>query len=161
VAAANFVGGAQDDREPPADAGLIRSAATTTMHAAFCLLSAPPSGSIHRAQRMYDSMRLYIQENSHLPISRDSVAAYFGLTPNHVSRLFRENGGVGFNETLNLARIDRAKSMLGQYGTPLKEIAQHCGFASTAYFCRTFKRLTRRTPSDYRLKAPRLKAPDF
>jgi AraC-like DNA-binding protein len=161
VAGVSLIRESEQDRQPPAAAGLVCSAATTILHAALCLLTAPASSPVHRAQRMYDSMRLYVQENSHLPISRDSVAAHFGLTPNHVSRLFRDNGDLGFNETLNLARVDRAKSMLGQYGTPLKEIAQHCGFASTAYFCRTFKRLSRRTPSEYRLKAPRVKAPDF
>jgi AraC-like DNA-binding protein len=152
VAGVNLVRELEHDGQSPAAGGLVCSVATTALHATLCLLTATASSPVHRAQRMYDSMRLYVQENSHLPISRDSVAAHFGLTPNHVSRLFRDNGDLGFNETLNLARVDRAKSMLGQYGTPLKEIAQHCGFASTAYFCRTFKRITCCTPSEYRLR---------
>lgn len=147
-----------DDVEARAnDAGLARAAATAVLHAGLRLLTLPPSGSTHRARRLCESMRLYIQENAHLPITRESVAAHFGMTPNHVSRLFRQEGDLGFNQMLNAARIDRAKFLLGEYGTPLKEVARHCGFATTAYFCRTFKTLTTRTPTEYRLAVPRTK----
>ena len=78
------------------------------------------------------------------------------VTPNHVSRLFRQAGDAGFNETVNLARVERAKVMLGQYGTSLKEVARHCGFATTAYFCRTFKKVTQQTPTEYRLSLARI-----
>ncbi len=135
--------------------GLVRSATTAVLHAGLRLLTVPPSGTTHRARRLCESMRLYIQENAHLPITRESVAAHFGMTPNHVSRLFRQEGDLGFNQMLNAARIERAKFLLGEFGTPLKEVARHCGFATTAYFCRTFKSLTSRTPTEYRVAVPR------
>ena len=151
VAALSRRGGDED----AATEGLVRSATSAVLHAGLRLLTVPPSGTTHRARRQCESMRLYIQENAHLPITRESVAAHFGMTPNHVSRLFRQEGDLGFNQMLNAARIDRAKFLLGEYGTPLKEVARHCGFATTAYFCRTFKSLTARTPTEYRLAVPR------
>ena len=155
LAAVAALGGRADTA---AEAGLLRSAATAVLHAGLRLLTAPSPGGTHRARRLCESMRLYIQENAHLPVTRESVAAHFGMTPNHVSRLFRQEGELGFNQMLNAARIDRAKFLLGEYGTPLKEVARHCGFATTAYFCRTFKSLTARTPTEYRLSVPRPKA---
>jgi AraC-like DNA-binding protein len=151
---------ADDDAgdDGPASGGLLRSVTSAVLHAGLRILTVPPSGTTHRARRLCEAMRLYIQENAHLPITRESVAAHFGMTPNHVSRLFRQEGELGFNQLLNAARIDRAKYLLGEYGTPLKEVARHCGFATTAYFCRTFKSLTARTPTEYRLAVPRAKA---
>ena len=137
-----------------ADADVVRPIVTAVVHAAHGLLTEPAAREPARARRAYESIRLFVQQNAHLPITRRSVAADFGLSPNHVSRLFRRAGDDGFNRTLTLARVDRAKVLLGhygsQYGTPLKEVARHCGFATTAYFCRTFKRVTDRTPTEYR-----------
>ena len=149
------------DAVPPGDAGeaegcLVRAVATALLHAGLGLLTHPAARGTHKAHRLYESVRLYLQENAHRPISRDTVAADFGLTPNHISRLFRQEGEQGFNETLNQARVERAKFMLGQYGTPLKEVARHCGFSTTAYFCRTFKRVTAHTPTEYRSSRPLL-----
>jgi AraC-like DNA-binding protein len=139
--------------EAEADGGLVRSITAAVLHAGLSLLTEPAARGTHKARRLYESIRLYVQENAHLPISRESVAADFGLTPNHISRLFRQEGELGFNETLNQARVERAKFMLGQYGTSLKQVARHCGFATTAYFCRTFKKVTARTPTEYRLSS--------
>ncbi len=67
----------------------------------------------------------------------------------------------GFGETmeeritsedyLTLVRIDRAKFMLKEYGSSLKEVAANCGFHDVAYFCRVFRRITKVTPTTYRL----------
>ena len=57
-----------------------------------------------------------------------------------------------FSDYLTLVRIDRAKFMLKEYGSSLKEIAAHCGYHDVAYFCRVFRRITKITPTEYRLK---------
>jgi YesN/AraC family two-component response regulator len=91
-----------------------------------------------------------VQENFHSPITRESVAQHFRLAPNHVSRLFRKEGFMRFNDYLNLVRVNRAKFMLQNYNMTLKEIAASCCYADAAYFCRVFKKICKTTPTEYR-----------
>jgi AraC-like DNA-binding protein len=120
------------------------------LHSCLRLLKAPPKHRSRKALHTYESLCLYVQENFQRSISRDTVAQHFGLAPNHVSRLFREEGKMHFNDYLNLVRVNRAKFMLQNYGTTLKEIAAKCGYSDTAYFCRVFKKISKTTPTQYR-----------
>ncbi len=121
------------------------------LHECLHLLAGPVHGHTRKAARTFEALCLYVQENFQNRITRESVARTFSLTPNHVSRLFRREGSMRFNDYLTLVRIDRAKFMLKQYNTPLKEIAASCGFQDLAYFCRLFRRITKLTPTEYRL----------
>ncbi|HVH88859.1 MAG TPA: AraC family transcriptional regulator [Terriglobales bacterium] len=120
------------------------------LHSCLRLLRNSPSHHSRKAARTYESICLYIQENFQHPLSRESVAEHFGLAPNHISRLFRHEGLMRFNDYLNLVRINRAKFMLRNYNMTLKEVAAKCGYSEVAYFCRLFKRIHNETPSQYR-----------
>ncbi|HWC18004.1 MAG TPA: AraC family transcriptional regulator [Terriglobales bacterium] len=120
------------------------------LHSCLRLLRCTPSHHPRKAARTYESICLYIQENFQHPLSRESVAEHFGLAPNHISRLFRQEGAMRFNDYLNLVRINRAKFMLRNYSMTLKEVAAKCGYGEVAYFCRLFKRINNETPTDYR-----------
>jgi len=129
---------------------LARLLTEALLHSCLRLLNAPPSHRSGKASRTYESLCLYVQENSQRPISREAVAEHFGLAPNHVSRLFREVGLMRFNDYLNMVRVSRAKFMLRNYRMPLKEIAAKCGYNDTAYFCRVFRKISKVTPTEYR-----------
>jgi AraC-like DNA-binding protein len=120
------------------------------LHACLRLLKAPQHRKPRKAIRTYESICLYLQENFQNPITRESVAEHFGLAPNHISRLFRKEGLMRFNDYLNLVRVNRAKFMLQNYSMTLKEIAANCCYTDTAYFCRVFKKICKVTPSEYR-----------
>lgn len=129
---------------------LARLLTESLLHACLRLLKAPQKQSPRKAIRTYESICLYVQENFHTPISRESIAQHFGLAPNHVSRLFRKEGFMRFNDYLNLVRVNRAKFMLQNYGMTLKEIAASCCYSDPAYFCRVFKKVCKVTPTEYR-----------
>ena len=105
-----------------------------------------------RAAAAYDTLCMYVQERFQFPLSRDSVAEHFRVSPTHVSRLFKQHGEVGFSDYLTYVRIDRAKYLLKSYGQTVGEVAAACGFSDSAYFCRVFKQVTKLTPSDYRTR---------
>ena len=129
---------------------LARLLTESLLHACLRLLKAPQKRSPRKAIRTYESICLYVQENFHSPITRESIAQHFGLAPNHVSRLFRKEGFMRFNDYLNLVRVNRAKFMLQNYGMTLKEIASSCCYSDPAYFCRVFKKVCKVTPTEYR-----------
>ncbi len=129
---------------------LARLSTESLLHACLRLLKSPKKHSPRKAIRTYESICLYVQENFHTPITRESVATHFGLAPNHVSRFFRKEGFMRFNDYLNLVRINRAKFMLQNYSMTLKEISASCCYSDAAYFCRVFKKVCKTTPTAYR-----------
>jgi AraC-like DNA-binding protein len=129
---------------------LARLSTEALLHACLRLFRAPAQQNPRKAIRTYESICLYVQESFHLPITRESVAQHFGLAPNHVSRLFRKEGFMRFNDYVNLVRVNRAKFMLQNYGMTLKEIAASCCYSDPAYFCRVFKKVCKVTPTEYR-----------
>jgi AraC-like DNA-binding protein len=129
---------------------LARLLTESLLHACLRLLKSPQKHPPRKAIRTYESLCLYVQENFQSPITRENVARHFGLAPNHVSRLFRKEGFMRFNDYLNLVRVNRAKFMLQTYSLTLKEIAFDCGYNDTAYFCRVFKKTCNITPTQYR-----------
>jgi AraC-like DNA-binding protein len=143
----------EDTRDPLA--GLLTEA---LLHACLRLLKDPQAQHSRKAARTYESVCLYLQENFQREITRKSVADHFRLAPNHVSRLFRKEGLMNFNDYLNVVRVNRARFMLQTYEMTLKEIAAKCGYRDTAYFCRVFKKMSKATPTQYRSQHSAAKA---
>jgi AraC-like DNA-binding protein len=48
-----------------------------------------------RSNDKWRAIGLYLQKNFSAKIFRESVALEYGISPNHLSRLFREEGGMG------------------------------------------------------------------
>lgn len=138
---------AADRSQGPLDRLLVEA----LLHSCLRLFRAPASQRPRKAIRTYESICLYMQENFQLALTRESVAEHFGLAPNHVSRLFRCEGQIRFNDYLNSIRMNRAKFMLRNYSLTLKEVAANCGYNDIAYFCRMFKRMNNETPTQYRV----------
>ena len=103
-----------------------------------------------RSQALFTAIRQHIEEYYREPLTRDSVAKAFYISPNYLSHLFQKSGGVGLNEYLNYVRLEQAKNLLKGYDMKVKEVAHACGFVDSNYFCRQFKKGTERSPSEYR-----------
>ncbi len=123
------------------------------IHCLENLLRQPGGKPASKPETLIEGIRVFLQSHYQYEITRDAVARQFNITPNHLSRLFRSHGDTTFNSYLTNVRIDRAKHMLRSYGLKLDEIAARCGYHDTPYFCHVFKRLTKCTPIEYRLRA--------
>lgn len=103
-----------------------------------------------RGVDLFHGICIYIQENFHRPITRDSIAERFNLSPGHLSRLFRDKGHMRLADYITRVRLERAKFMLRKYHFHLAEVAQRCGYPDVNYFCRVFRHKAGVTPSQYR-----------
>lgn len=103
-----------------------------------------------RSQTLFTVIREYLEEHYHKPLTRESVASVFYISPNYLSHLFQKSGGIGFNEYLNHVRLEQAKNLLKRYDMKVKEVAHASGFPDSNYFCRQFRKSTERSPSQYR-----------
>lgn len=103
-----------------------------------------------RGYALFDAVRNFIEKNYQQPLTRESVAAEFFISPNYLSWLFRKEGHITFNDFINFVRLERAKYLLKRFDITIHEIAQQCGFNDSNYFCRIFKKKTDLAPSEYR-----------
>lgn len=103
-----------------------------------------------RSQALFDAIRGYIDERYASPLTRESVAQAFYISPNYLSHLFQKTGAIGFNEYLNHTRLEHAKTLLKGYELKIKDVAHTCGFIDSNCFCRLFRKNTERSPSEYR-----------
>lgn len=120
------------------------------LRATIVNLKAPNTGTGRGHSLLYESIAAYLQERFQAPLSRASVAEHFRVSPNHVSRVFKREGGTSFNDYVANVRLNCAKQLLGDHRHSIAEVASLCGFSDASYFCRAFKETTKLTPSEYR-----------
>ena len=78
------------------------------------------------------------------------VAAEFGVSPFHLSRVFRAETGVSVHQYLLRIRMKEALSRL-QAGEPLlSRLALDLGFSSHSHFTETFRRHFGESPAQVR-----------
>ena len=59
---------------------------------------------------------------------------------------------MGSNEYIAMHRVGRAKRLLWHPEYSVTDVAMQCGFSSSQYFCRVFRRMVGQTPAQYRGK---------
>lgn len=96
--------------------------------------------------------KAYIDSNFKNDISVCDVALYAGVSESKLFKLFREQEKRTPVEYLKSVRINKAKQMIIGKELKIFEIAEECGFSSTAYFCKVFKEESGFTPASYREK---------
>ncbi len=119
----------------------------------------PPLPPANRAKTLLEEVCVYLQNQYQYNVTRESVARQFGVSPNHLSRIFQQQGQMTFSNYLIHVRTDRAKHLLRSYDLKLDEVAARCGYRETAYFCRVFKKVAKMTPTEYRSRQRLVAAP--
>ncbi len=97
-------------------------------------------------------IKRYINEHLADDITVASVAAYFYLSPNYFSRLFKRIAGEGCNEYIVRKRMKRAECLLDTTNMKIGHIAQEVGYRDTNYFSLAFKKHSGFSPGQYRDK---------
>jgi AraC family transcriptional regulator len=92
----------------------------------------------------------YIEANLAEPISLATLADLAKLSPFHFARAFKQSFTVPPHRYHTGRRIERAKEMLARPTLSVTDIALSVGFSETGSFTAAFRRLTGRTPTDYR-----------
>lgn len=78
------------------------------------------------------------------------IADRFGITENYVYNIFKSKYNMTPKTYINSLRIEYACRMIKRDTITAKAVGAECGFDSYEHFCRTFKKLTGKTPGQYR-----------
>jgi AraC-like DNA-binding protein len=105
---------------------------------------------VARDGRLVDEVRSRIIAKLPRAIDVLSLAAEFGMSRSHFSRLFRDRTGLTPGHFATEVRIEEAARLLLDSNEPQKAIASACGFASANHFCKVFRRLRKLSPAAFR-----------
>ena len=97
-----------------------------------------------------DRIRLHILESPRTKLDLDALAELAGVSPRHLSRMFRAELGINPAAYIELTRVDIARRLLEDSAAPIKAIAFTAGFGSTTTLRRAFLRRMGVTPLEYR-----------
>ena len=103
-----------------------------------------------RMGQIRENIERYIREHYNTEISMQSVARAMNYSDAYFCKLFKQCFKVNFSAWLNEYRIDRAREMLQNTRLSVREVSTACGYSDANYFARVFKRITGKTPSEYR-----------
>lgn len=92
----------------------------------------------------------YIQKNYSRDLTLDEVSREVHVSPYYFSKLFKEETGENFVEYLTKLRIGKAKHLLLQPGSSVKQACLSVGYSDPSYFSRIFKRYEGVTPTEFR-----------
>lgn len=92
----------------------------------------------------------YIEQHFDENITVEKLAQIAYISESSLNRLFKKETSFTPIEYLIQTRIEKSKILLKRKDIPVTEIAQRCGFGSSAHYTSCFKRLVNISPSEYR-----------
>ena len=92
----------------------------------------------------------YLKKNVNDRISVDDICDQTGYSRSYVFKEFKNATGKTLVEYFTNLKIEEAKKKLRQTDMSISEISESLSFDSPNYFSKTFKKITKTTPSAYK-----------
>ena len=92
----------------------------------------------------------YLKSNVQRSVTIDEIAKTLSYTKSYLFRQFKKSTGDTIMSYFLKIKVDVAKKMLREGKSTVSEIAAHLAFESPNYFSKAFKKVTGRTPMQYK-----------
>ncbi|MBD5094637.1 MAG: helix-turn-helix domain-containing protein [Subdoligranulum sp.] len=140
----------------------------------FYILKLDNAGSMQAVERIHDQMVMdftgkmqrlskkpetskpvaecmeYIYANIQKRVTVEDLAAFTGLSPSHLSRLFKKEIGISVSDYIREKKVEKAQELLQYSDFSLIKIATDLAFSSQSHFTQVFHDFTGMTPKKYR-----------
>lgn len=107
--------------------------------------------SSSREKEVINSIETYILTNIDKDVSLTCLGELVNLNTSYLSRFYKKYKGYNLSDYIKEVKIKKAKEMLKDHHTKIKDIALKTGFSSSSYFSQVFKEITDMTPEEYRI----------
>ncbi len=94
-------------------------------------------------------IKKYIEENVMKRLDAEAICTQFGYSRAYLSRLFKAQCGTTMMKYNTQQKVDCAKKLIREKKYTFSQISDMLCFDNPQYFARVFKRITKRTPSEY------------
>lgn len=103
-----------------------------------------------RVKNLLAEIEEYLNENISRAVPIQELADRYDLSKNYLSAVFRDTYGMTLGQYILRLRINHATILLLSTNLKVAEIAPRCGFESPISFGRSFKKIMKITPKQYR-----------
>lgn len=100
-------------------------------------------------EQIVDMVKKYIEKH-YKEASLEEAAVLVNLSPNYLSKIFKDKCGVGFSEYLVKTRMEKACELLNDIRYKGYDIAYYIGYDNPKNFSRAFKAYFGMSPKEYR-----------
>lgn len=108
----------------------------------------PEKGEISYALQ---SAIAYMQNRLNQPsLQLKEVAAYVAVSPGYLSKRFKEEMGVSYQEILMRLRMERAVELLRAGGSRIYQVTEQCGYSNYRSFENAFSNFYGQSPKNYK-----------
>lgn len=105
-----------------------------------------------------DKIKRFVERNCYKKVTLEDAAKSIYLSSKYLSRIFKEEAGMGFSEYKLKIKIEKAKELLSKTAFNVNQISDKLGYENAESFIRQFKKLTKCTPTEFRKKSLKRKA---
>lgn len=92
----------------------------------------------------------YIEQHYNEEISINEIAYMYAMSPNYFSTVFKKETGMTVVNYITDMRIKNACRLLKETKASIVDVSHEVGYQDTQYFFRVFKKITGKTPLEYR-----------
>ncbi len=99
-----------------------------------------------------EKVRNFVERNCFKKTSLSDAAKSVFLSPKYLSRVFKDRTKQSFSQFKIAIKIGKAKELLEKNVYNVDRISEKLGYENTESFIRQFKKLTKKTPTEFRKK---------
>jgi transcriptional regulator GlxA family with amidase domain len=103
-----------------------------------------------KTRKDFRELQAWIVSNLDTDLDIDHLAGRMSMSPRNFSRIFCQEVGMTPAKFVERVRLEAAKNMMIQTDQPVESVAVNCGFSTAEQMRRSFQRLLKTTPQDYR-----------
>ena len=92
----------------------------------------------------------FIEENYAQKLTLRELSVHLHINESYLSKLFKKELDVNFTDYLNDLRIRKSMELMAETNMSILEIAIQVGFDDQSYFTKIFKKVTGKTPKQYK-----------
>lgn len=100
-------------------------------------------------ERIIKNVKSYVRENFQIA-TLASASSHVYMSPNYLSKFFKENTGFNFSDYLLKIRMEKSKELLEDISLKIYEISETVGYRDPKNFTRAFKKFYGISPRSFR-----------
>jgi two-component system response regulator YesN len=100
--------------------------------------------------RIIREAMVYINANLNTALKTEEIAEVVSFSPQHLSRIFKEELGMTLSDYITQVRVEEAKRLLRISDFSVTEISDQLNFYDSTYFAKVFKKETGMTPTEFK-----------
>ncbi|GGD83877.1 response regulator [Paenibacillus nasutitermitis] len=103
-----------------------------------------------QSERLIASIHQYVQTHLGGDLSLTKLSALVHHSPTYLSRLYKRMTGTMLSDYITEERMKKAQKQLAETSMKIQEIASNVGYEAAPQFNRSFKKMFKMTPQEYR-----------